>query len=165
MTWARRGSTQGFLPLETIGPDWMRVRGGGLRAVLECPTLAFGLKGEAEQRAVIDGWASLLNSLSHPLQVTIRSRRLDPVVLALPQAKCGDARDELRAPYSRLVEELAGQRRLLDRRSYVVVPFERPARQPGAGEAEDAAAIAQRARGSRSRWISAPCGANRDRGN
>jgi len=145
---SRRGSTDGFLPLETIGADWMRVRGGGLRAVLECPTLAFGIKGEAEQRAVIDGWAALLNSLSHPLQVTIRSRRLDPAALALPPAEGGAARLVLRQAYGRLIDELAGERRLLDRRFFVVVPYDRPAGQRRESEGEGVAALEQRVR-----WI------------
>ena len=143
-----RRSTRNFLPLEAIGTDWMRVRGGGLRAVLECPTLAFGIKGEAEQRAVIDGWAALLNSLAHPLQVTIRSRRLDPDVLAPAQTEGGQAHRVLREAYRQLVEELAGQRRVLDRRFFVVVPFDRPAGQRGPSEGEAVAALEQRVR-----WI------------
>jgi hypothetical protein len=136
-----------FLPVEAIGTDWLRVRGGGLRAVLECSTLAFGIKGEAEQRAIIGGWAALLNSLSHPLQVTIRSRRLDPDVLAPVQPDGGHAHRVLRESYGRLVEELVGQRRLLDRRFFVVVPYDRPAGQRGSSGGE-AAALEQRVR-----WI------------
>ena len=39
-----------LLPIEAIASDSLRLAGGPLRAVLECPTLAFGIKGEAEQR-------------------------------------------------------------------------------------------------------------------
>src|SRR5437870_2593148 len=68
-----------------------RLHGGALRAVLECPTLAFRIKGEAEQRAIVDGWAALLNSLSYPLQILIRARALDPGRLAtLPKRSEGD---------------------------------------------------------------------------
>jgi hypothetical protein len=148
MSWRPRRSTRSFLPVESIGADWLRVRGGGLRAVLECPTLAFGIKGEAEQRAVIDGWAALLNSLAHPIQVTIRSQRLDPDLLAPSTTERGPADRELRDAYRRLVEELAGQRRLIDRRFFVVVPFDRPAGARGASEGEAVAALEQRVR-----WI------------
>ena len=37
--------------------------------------------GRRIQRAVVDGWASLLNSLPHPLQVVIRTRELAPSAL------------------------------------------------------------------------------------
>jgi conjugal transfer ATP-binding protein TraC len=120
----RRRSARELVPIDTIAADALRLRGGGLRAVLECATLAFGIKGEAEQRAVIDGWASLLSSLPHSLQVLIRSRRVDPHSLApLPAAADGPGAG-LRDSYTRLVDELAGQRRIVDRRFFVVVPWE-----------------------------------------
>jgi hypothetical protein len=112
------------LPIEAIAADALRLRGGGLRAVMECPTLAFGTKGEAEQRAVIDGWAALLNSLSHPLQIVIRSRPLDPTSVApLPTVE-NPNQLPLRESYQRLLDDLTGQRRVLDRRFFVVVPWD-----------------------------------------
>ncbi|MHB8588100.1 MAG: TraG/VirB4 family ATPase [Candidatus Dormibacteraceae bacterium] len=118
----RIGRTTELVPVEDVEGQAIRLRGGALRAVLECQTLAFGIKGEAEQRAVVAGWASLLNSLTHPLQVIIRARQLDPD--RLPGA--GDDHPKLRLSYRRLVEELAGSRRVLDRRFFVVVPWEQP---------------------------------------
>ncbi len=116
-----------LLPLDAIEGGALRLSSGALRAVLECPTLAFGIKGEAEQRAVIDGWAALLNSLSHPVQILIRSRQLDPTRLAqLPEGR-GAQQAALRDSYRRLLDELAGKRRVLDRRFYVVVPSDETA--------------------------------------
>ena len=117
-------SARAFLPVEGIAGDALRLSDGGLRAVLECPTLAFGIKGEAEQRAVIDGWTALLNSLAYPLQIVIRSRRLDPTRLVQPAASSDPAHTTLRDSYRRLLDELAGTRRILDRRFFVVVPQE-----------------------------------------
>jgi len=37
------------LPVESIRDEAINLHGGSLRAVLECQTLAFGIKGEAEQ--------------------------------------------------------------------------------------------------------------------
>lgn len=126
-----------LLPLEAVASDSLRLSGGALRAVLECPTLAFGIKGEAEQRAVVDGWATLLNSLSHPLQIVIRARKVDPSAVA-PLAPVDDPRrTPLRDSYRRLLDELAGERRILDRRFYVVVPWDPVAprrRRPSPGE-------------------------------
>jgi hypothetical protein len=115
-------SVRTFLPVAAIAGDALRLSDGGLRAVLECPTLAFGIKGEAEQRAVIDGWTALLNSLSYPLEILIRSRRLDPSRLEEPPESSDPAQVALRDSYRRLLDELAGTRRILDRRFYVVVP-------------------------------------------
>src|SRR5207247_3625035 len=100
-------SVRTFLPVEAIDGDALRLSDGGLRAVLECPTLAFGIKGEAEQRAVIDGWTALLNSLSYPLEILIRSRRLNPAQFAQPPESSDAAATALRDSYRRLLNELA----------------------------------------------------------
>ena len=119
-------STATLLPLAAVAGDALRLRGGALRAVLECPTLAFGIKGEAEQRAVVDGWAALLNSLSHSLEVLIRVRQLDAATLpTLPESDDLD-RTALRTSYRQLLETLTDERQVLDRRFFVVVPWDPP---------------------------------------
>jgi hypothetical protein len=142
----RRRPTRGLLPLAAIAADTLHLEGGGLRAILECPTLAFGIKGEAEQRAVVDGWAALLNSLAHPLQICIRTRALDPRALA----PLSEPTDERRAPfstsYARLLSELASERRIVDRRFYVVVPWDDGPRHHASNAAEGLAALEQRVR-------------------
>jgi hypothetical protein len=118
------------LPVQSIRDATINLRGGSLRTVLECQTLAFGIKGEAEQRAVVAGWSSLLNSLTHPIQVAIRTRRLDPSALPAPP----DQHRSLRDSYRRLVDSLADERRVVDRRFFVVVPWDAPkSRQPQDG--------------------------------
>src|SRR5205809_4211221 len=117
-----------LIPVSEIAHDSVRLAAGGRRAVLECATLAFGIKGEIEQRAIVDGWAALLNSLAHPLQIVVRSRRIDPGRVA-PMAQTADpARAPLRDAYYRLLDELAGARRVVDRRFFVVVPWDPPLR-------------------------------------
>ncbi len=111
-----------LLPVLAAADRAVRLRDGGLRAVLECQTSAFGIKGEAEQRAVVDGWASLLNSLPHPLQVVIRTRELAPSALLSSAATHPPALAALSESYRRMVEDLAGRRRVLDRRFFVVLP-------------------------------------------
>jgi hypothetical protein len=117
----RPGRAHELLPVLAAADRAVRLRDGGLRAVLECQTSAFGIKGEAEQRAVVDGWASLLNSLPHPLQVVIRTRELAPSALLSPAATDRPALAALGESYRRMVEDLAGRRRILDRRFFVVL--------------------------------------------
>ena len=124
----RARHTTELLPVEAVKESALVLRGGSRRAVLECQTLAFGIKGEPEQRAVVAGWSSLLNSLTHPLQVVIRTRHLE--TSALPQP--ADHNQTLRDSYRRLVETLTDQRRVLDRRFFVVVPWDASkSHQPG----------------------------------
>jgi conjugal transfer ATP-binding protein TraC len=124
----RPGLSHELLPVVAAADRAVRLRDGGLRAVLECQTSAFGIKGEAEQRAVVDGWASLLNSLPHPLQVVIRTRELAPSTLLSAPATDHPALAALGESYRRMVEDLAGRRRVLDRRFFVVLPGQTPDR-------------------------------------
>jgi conjugal transfer ATP-binding protein TraC len=136
----RPGRAHELLPVLAAANRAVRLRDGGLRAVLECRTSAFGIKGEAEQRAVVDGWASLLNSLPHPLQVVIRTRELAPSALLSPAATDHPALAALGESYRRMVEDLAGRRRVLDRRFFVVLPGQTPDQRrrtsKGAGDLE-----------------------------
>src|ERR671937_2689707 len=98
----RPGRAVDLVPVERLEGRAVKLRGGDLRAVLECQTLAFGIKGEAEQRAVVSGWASLLNSLTHPLQIVIRARRMEPDDLPGD----GGGSTALRQSYRHLLERL-----------------------------------------------------------
>ena len=136
-----------LMPVSEIAHDGVRLAAGGRRAVLECATLAFGIKGEIEQRAIVDGWAALLNSVAHPLQVIVRSTRIDPARVA-PIAEGEPGQAPLRDSYARLLEDLAGERRILERRFYVVVPWDPPLR------AERAAGDGIEAVEQRVSWVS-----------
>ena len=117
-------STQDMLPVRSVEGDSLRLTDGGLRAVLECPTLAFGIKGEAEQGAVVDGWAALLNSLQHPIQVLIRTRALETWPELTMIDGDTDRLSELRDSYAGLMAQLTTSRRLVSRRFFVVLPWE-----------------------------------------
>ncbi|MDQ6691738.1 MAG: hypothetical protein M3Z13_03115, partial [Candidatus Dormibacteraeota bacterium] len=126
-------STRELLPVVEVEGSALRLRDGGRRAVLECPTLAFGIKGEAEQRGVVDGWAALLNSLQHPIQVLVRTRGLD----SWPEAEANAGDDpglaDLRDSYAGLMGQLTSSRRLVSRRFFVVVPWEPSSLASGVG--------------------------------
>ena len=122
----RSRRTTELLPVQSVKDGTLILSGGSLRAVLECQTLAFGIKGEPEQRAVVAGWSSLLNSLTHPVQVVMRTRRLDPSALPPP----ADHNGALRESYRSLVDSLTDERKVLDRHFYVVVPWDAPKSRP-----------------------------------
>src|SRR5260370_3080628 len=122
----RARHTTELLPVEAVKDAALVLRGGSRRAVLECQTLAFGIKGEPEQRAVVAGWSSLLNSLTHPLQVVIRTRRLETSALPPP----ADHNHKLRDSYRGLVETLTDERRGPQCRFFVLAPRRAPASPP-----------------------------------
>jgi conjugal transfer ATP-binding protein TraC len=141
-------STGSLLPVDALVGSAMRLRGGGSRAVLECPTLAFGIKGEAEQRAVLDGWSALLNSLGYPLQVVIRTRSIDRTRVAGADSPSADVSNALRTAYAKLIERLANARQIVDRRYFVVVPWDPEPTRRGRDVAGGLEALEQR-----TRWV------------
>jgi len=101
---------------------------GSLRAVLDCPTLAFSLKGEAEQRAAAQAWSALLNSLDHPLQVLVTTRAAGEPGSAVDAPREGGVRARLAESQRHLMTGLASDRRLVNRRFLLVVPVDSPVR-------------------------------------
>ena len=71
-TAGKHGSVQDLLPLEDIVEGVICLRGGEYRAVIQAQSVNFALKSEEEQEAVMAGYRSFLNSLSHPVQMLVR---------------------------------------------------------------------------------------------
>lgn len=69
--------TQVHLPFSEIHDDTVILKNGGLRAVLRTTSINFNLKSEQEQNALSFGYQSFLNSLEFPIQIVIKSRKLD----------------------------------------------------------------------------------------
>ena len=69
--------TQKHLPVADIIDNLAIYKDGGAALVLESTSLNFGLLSEKEQQAVIAAYSALLNSLTFPIQLVIRSKRKD----------------------------------------------------------------------------------------
>ncbi|MHB8507401.1 MAG: TraG/VirB4 family ATPase [Candidatus Dormibacteria bacterium] len=133
--------THALLPVADVTDGVITLTDGSMRAVLECPTLAFGLKGELEQRAVATGWGGLLNSLAHPIQVGVMTRgSAAPGTAPAPDG----VRGRLEGAQGQLLRELAQRRRTVERRFLLVVPGE-----PDAGRRKGLPQLL-----SRQRWSS-----------
>jgi hypothetical protein len=125
---SRRASVQSArLSLRAIADDLVELEGGRCRAVLEVAGLNFALRGEAEQEAVLAGYAAFLNSLSFPVQILVRVLPIDVEGYLgelerrarrdLPDALAMLARDHVA-----FLRRLARNRTLLERHFYLVVP-------------------------------------------
>lgn len=69
--------TQIYLPFSELHDDTVILKNGGIRAILRTTSINFNLKSEEEQNALTYGYQSFLNSLEFPVQIVIRSRKLD----------------------------------------------------------------------------------------
>src|ERR1035437_3399966 len=70
-------STQKFIDITDIADDIVILGGGNACLVIEVSATNFALLSPDEQDAKIYAYASLLNSLSFPIQIVIRSKKID----------------------------------------------------------------------------------------
>lgn len=70
-------ATQLHLRIAEIRDSAVVLKNGGLRSVLKISSMNFNLKSEQEQNAIIYSYQQFLNTLEFPIQIVVRSRKLD----------------------------------------------------------------------------------------
>ncbi len=126
---AANSSTQRHLRISEITNDTVILKNGGVRAVLEVSAVNFNLKSEAEQTAIISSYQSFLNTLEHPVQIVIQSRKLElDTYLNSLSAKSNDQTNELlkqqTLEYVDYIKRLLEYADIMEKKFYVVVPYE-----------------------------------------
>ncbi len=129
-------STQRFLPIGEIRNDTVLLKNGGLRAIVQVEALNFNLKSETEQLGIIAGYESFVNTLVFPLQVVIRSSKMniDPYLLQLRTLASNQQSELLRTQtlaYADFVEKLVDIAEIMQKRFFIVVPLDLSVRKKG----------------------------------
>ncbi len=127
----RNAATQRFLPISEIHNNTVVLKNGGLRGVLQATSVNFNLKSEEEQNSLIYGYQSFLNSLEFPIQIVIRSKKLDidNYLANLDELKEKQDNPLLRqqtAEYEEYIEKLVEYADIMEKKFYVVVPVDAP---------------------------------------
>lgn len=122
-------STQRFVPISEIRNDTVLLKKGGLRAVLDVEALNFNLKSETEQQGIISGYESFINTLSFPLQIVIRSTKvnIDPYIASIRERANRQENELLREQtdsYATFVEKIVEVADIMQKRFLVVVPLD-----------------------------------------
>ncbi|HLD08228.1 MAG TPA: hypothetical protein VJB60_04140 [Candidatus Peribacterales bacterium] len=120
---------QRFLPIAEIRQDTVLLKNGGLRAVLGVGSMNFSLKSDDEQQAIIVSYEQFLNTLTFPLQIVIRSTKLnvDGYVGDLQgraEKQQNPLLKEQTLDYARFIERLVDVSDIMQKRFYVVVPID-----------------------------------------
>jgi type IV secretory pathway VirB4 component len=122
-------STQQYLDIAEIKDNTIVMKDGTLRAVLLVSSINFALKSEDEQNAVIDSYIRFLNNLSFTLQIVIQSRELDiDNYIQYLKTKEKEQINKLlkvqTADYIEYIKELTSLGRIMNKRFYVIVPYD-----------------------------------------
>ena len=120
------------LPFGDVGSDAViDLRGAGSALICRASSLNFGLRTEAEQRALVAAFGRWLNSLTSPVQVVVRAERVD--VASAVSALRRDAAslpsvelEEAALDHARFLAELAARRDVLRRMVLIVLRVAAP---------------------------------------
>jgi hypothetical protein len=125
---ALKASTQEHLDIYTVVDHLAILKDGSVAMVMKTSAINFMLLSESEQDATIYAYASLLNSLSFPIQILIRSSRKDiSSYLDLLDEKMAETQSqkikEQLVKYRAFIKDLVKENRVLEKHFYVVIPF------------------------------------------
>jgi len=126
---AQKGTptTQEHLDIFDIKDNLSILKNGTVCAVVQTTAVNFDLLSEIEQDAIIAAFSMLLNSITFPIQVVIRSRKLD---ISKYVDKVRKVESRLTDPllrhqaesYRKFVQEVIKVNEVLDKKFYVVIP-------------------------------------------
>lgn len=132
-------STQRFLPIAEIRNDTVLLKSGGMRAILQVEALNFNLKSDTEQAGIIAGYQSFVNTISFPLQILVRSTKMDidPYLIQLRELAEKQENPLLKDQtyaYADFIEKLVDIADIMQKRFFVIIPFDMSERKKGAFE-------------------------------
>ena len=121
-------SSQNSLLISELREGMVVMNDGSFRAVISCRSINFDLMSDREREGIEYSYQNFLNSLYFPVQIFIRSERVDigPYIERL--AKIRREQDNmllgvLMDDYINFIDALAQETNIMDKRFYVVVPY------------------------------------------
>ena len=121
-------STQNTLLISEIRDGMVIMRDGSLRAVVICQSINFDLMSPGERESVEYAYQGFLNSLYFPVQVYIRSKRVNLENYIEKLQKLYEGQDNillglLMEDYIAYIRYLVESANIMDKQFYVVVPY------------------------------------------
>lgn len=121
-------STQSSLQFSEIRDNMMIMNDGSFRAVIACKSINFDLMSDREREGVEYSYQNFLNSLAFPIQVLVKSRKVDitPYI-----DKLVDRRQKqenmllgvLMDDYIDFIDILSQEANIMEKSFYVVIPY------------------------------------------
>ena len=120
-------STQSFTEISAIRNNIAFLKNKNAVLILEVSSINFTLLSKDEQNAKIFAYASLLNSLSFPIQIFINNKKVDiSAYLSLLDSQINLITDQKVLDYMKkykdFIEQLVTQNTVLDKKFYLVIP-------------------------------------------
>lgn len=122
-------STQRYLPFSQIKENIMLMKDNSARIVLKCSTINFLLKNNDEQDSIIVSFQRFLNSLDFPIQILVRSKKLDiDSYLSKLNNKAIQQKNTLLQnqtyEYIEYLKKLIEVAQIMKKEFYIIIPFD-----------------------------------------
>jgi hypothetical protein len=123
-----KATTQSFIEIEDIQEDVVLMKDNSAVVVIEVGAVNFWLLSAEEQSSMIYSYASLLNSLSFPVQVLILSKRMDissylEYLSLKVKNQHNDVMKKRLVAYQDFIKNIVKKTTVLERRFFFAIPF------------------------------------------
>lgn len=123
-----QSTTQQYLEIYDVTNDLIILKDGSVAMVIQTNAMNFGLLSEEEQDATIYTYAGLLNSLSFPIEIVIRSQKKNVTnylnyLKSQEQTITNPVRKTQIKRYHEFVESLVQETNILEKKFYIVIPI------------------------------------------
>lgn len=121
-------STQNSLEIAEIREGMVIMRDGSFRAVVACKSINFDLMSAREREGVEYSYQSFLNALTFPIQILVRSQRVDIEPYLSKLADIQVAQDnmllgDLMEDYINFIDSLSRSANIMDKSFFIVIPY------------------------------------------
>lgn len=124
----KSASTQQFTEIRDIRDDIVYLAGNNACLIVRVTSVNFALLSKEEQDTKVFAYASLLNSLSFPIQILVRSKQvqISPYLTSLEEEAKKTTNKKLAdniMHYKAFVNDLVKMTTVLDKQFYIVIPY------------------------------------------
>lgn len=121
-------STQNSLEIAELREGMVVMRDGSFRAVVACKSINFDLMSAREREGVEYSYQSFLNALTFPIQILVRSQRVDIEPYLNRLAEIQVAQDnmllsDLMEDYINFIDSLSRSANIMDKSFFIVIPY------------------------------------------
>jgi type IV secretory pathway VirB4 component len=121
-------ASQSFVPVKEVRNGVVLLKDGGYRGILMVSSVNFSLKSEDEQRGIIGGFQSFLNTLDFSVQIVVHSRKMDirPYLELLQQRMDIQSTELMRLQlreYIAFIQNFIEGADIMTKMFYVIVPY------------------------------------------
>lgn len=121
-------TTQNSLLISEIRDGMVIMNDGSFRAVVACKSINFDLMSSREREGVEFSYQNFLNALYFPIQILIRSQRVDigpylDRLLSIRRAQDNMLLNVLMDDYIGFIDALAQEANIMDKSFFVVIPY------------------------------------------